>query len=127
MTTIVAATLGALAVVFAAVYSVRATRRAQTQTEAAAAAITANQARVAEVRADGEAYARAQKIYQDILAELQEQMARQQRELTDVRRQLALEQQQSADLEQRLETLQTSVNRMRALLIENNIPIPAEA
>lgn len=100
----------------AAVYTVWATRKAKETQDA-----------VEKVRADGEAYERAQAINKEIVIELREEVDRLRSQVAELRVQLRAEESRSSDLDSRVELLQRSVNRLRALLVQHDIPIPAEA
>lgn len=115
---ILAAVIAALAVLAAAGYTVRATKKAQSQTAAAAKAIAEHQQQVDAFRADGEAYDRAMKFNERIVAGLADELDR-------VRTRLAAEEARSDDLEKQVEELQKFADRATRLLSEHNIPLPA--
>ena len=100
----------------AAVYTTWATRKAKETQDA-----------VEKVRADGESYERAQAINKEIVVELREEVDRLRSQLAELRVQLRAEEARSSELDAKVELLQRSVNRLRALLVEHDIPIPAEA
>lgn len=123
--TILAAVIGGVAAIIAAWYTVSATKKAQRQTEAANRAIAISTRRAEKFRADGEAYDRAQRINEEIVRALRQEVERLQASLAALRVRLAEEENRSDALERQVDALQRSVNRMSALLAENNIPIPS--
>ncbi len=119
---IIAASLVTLA---AAVYTSRASMKMNHHTEEARTAVAAARTTAANVRADGEAYERAMKINQDIVAGMSDEVGRLRAALAELRLQLKAEETRSAALEVRIVNLQLSVNRLSALLAQHSIPIPA--
>jgi len=100
----------------AVVYTVWATRKAKETSDA-----------VDKVRADGEAYERAQRINTIVTNELQAEVARLNVALAQLRLQLQTEESRSEELDAKVNVLQRSVNRLTLILAEHQIPIPAEA
>lgn len=86
----------------------------------------AKQAQVAveKVRADGEAYERAQEINKQIVDNLRAEVARLNEALDKVRAQLTAEADHSDELDVKVNLLQLSVNRLSRLLEQHNIAIP---
>ena len=117
---IVGYVVGALAVTVGGWLTARATVRSNRIT------IEARQA-VEKVKVDGEAYDRAMGINKQITDDLQGEITRLQQQLQELRNQLDRSTQRSDALHRQVMGLQATVNRMRSLLIEHNIPIPQEA
>lgn len=114
MSSIIAAILAGLFSLAAVAYTVWSGQRAKRTQDA-----------VEKVRADGEAYERAQMSYRKLVEDLERQVDRLNLELTALRIQLRTEESRSDELDAKVDTLQTTVNRMRALLTSHDIAIPA--
>lgn len=110
--------VGAVVVLLTTVYTARSTRRANQ-------AVLAAKQQLTRVRVDGEAYDRAQAINQQIVEDLRAEVNRLQRELEALRNQLRAENQHSAQLEDKVRTLQNTVDRLSNLLMQHNITIPS--
>lgn len=97
----------------ATIYTVRSTRKSTATVEA-----------VERIRADGEAYERAQTINRQIVTELQAEVSRMQMVIGDLRRQLQEERSNAAALGSTVALLQQSVAKLTQLLVEYKIPLP---
>lgn len=80
---------------------------------------------VDKVRVDGEAYDRAQKINAQIVTALREEITRLNSEMGELRIELNAEKSQSAELQIKLAAMQRTLNRMSAILRDNNLEVPA--
>lgn len=116
--------IGGLFALAAVVYTTRSTARAKREQDANEKRAKEAQAAVEKVRADGEAYERAQRINKQITDGLQDEVQRLQDALLQLRLQLKAEETRSEELDVKVDALQRSVNRMTALLLEHNIPVP---
>ena len=123
--TLLAAIIGAAAVLLIGYFTLRATSKSQEAQEKAQAAISAQHERDERHRADGEAYERAQRINEQIVHGLEQEVSRHRAELADVRTQLQQEKTRSAELDAKVVVLQLAVSQLSTLLHENNIPIPS--
>lgn len=117
--------IGGVFALVAGLYAQRSTTKSANITKAAADAIEQNRLQVDKVRADGEAYDRAEGINRRMVEDLTAEVARLSKELSELRLQLRTEVQNSAELEQQVNRLQSSVDRLTALLRQHNIPLPA--
>lgn len=82
--------------------------------------------KTAVVRVDAEAYERAQKINQQIVQALREELERVRGELNEMRRVVETSEQQEGQLKDHIARLHRSLTRALALLSQYNIDIPAD-
>lgn len=74
----------------------------------------------------GQAYDRAQRINQEIVEGLRDEIHRLQKELTDVRTDMGRTAHRNVELERLVNSLERSVSRMSALLTQYGIDVPAD-
>lgn len=123
--TVLAAVIGAVAVLAVGWFTLRATRKSQEAQEKAQAAIAAQAKRDEQQRVDGEAYERAQRINKQIVDGLEHQVERLTEELSRLRTELLQEKERAEELDAKVVVLQLAVARLSELLKENDIPIPS--
>lgn len=116
-TDVIGYVLAALVAAAASVWIARSSNRANQITSSA-------QNAVEKVRADGEAYERAQTFNERVVAGLTTELDRLSRELAEVRDELAAERSDKSELRRKVAKLERTVDRMTALLRQNNIEIP---
>lgn len=80
--------------------------------------------RQAAMRADGEAYERAQRINSEVVDGLRAEITRLQHELDGMRQVVRDTQAQNTALERHVAALERSVHRLRVLLQQHGIPLP---